>query len=35
VLLAGKGAETTQEIAGRKLPFDDREVVKAWGRARG
>ncbi|OZI40907.1 UDP-N-acetylmuramoyl-L-alanyl-D-glutamate--2,6-diaminopimelate ligase [Bordetella genomosp. 1] len=29
VLLAGKGHETYQEIAGQKLPFDDRE----WARA--
>jgi UDP-N-acetylmuramoyl-L-alanyl-D-glutamate--2,6-diaminopimelate ligase len=28
VLLAGKGHETYQEIAGVKHPFDDREVVK-------
>ena len=27
VLLAGKGHETTQEIAGRKYPFNDRSVV--------
>lgn len=35
VLLAGKGAETYQEIQDRKLPFDDREIARAWGRARG
>ena len=29
VLIAGKGHETTQEIAGKKLPFDDRAVAKA------
>jgi UDP-N-acetylmuramoyl-L-alanyl-D-glutamate--2,6-diaminopimelate ligase len=28
VLLAGKGHETYQEIAGVKHPFDDREVVR-------
>lgn len=28
VLIAGKGHETTQEIAGRKLPFDDRLVAR-------
>ncbi|MBM3324535.1 MAG: UDP-N-acetylmuramoyl-L-alanyl-D-glutamate--2,6-diaminopimelate ligase [Calditrichaeota bacterium] len=28
VLIAGKGAETTQEIRGKKYPFDDREVAK-------
>jgi UDP-N-acetylmuramoyl-L-alanyl-D-glutamate--2,6-diaminopimelate ligase len=27
VLIAGKGHETTQEIAGRKLPFSDAAVV--------
>lgn len=27
VLIAGKGHETTQEIAGEKRPFDDREVA--------
>ncbi len=29
VLVAGKGHETTQEIRGKKLAFDDREVVQA------
>lgn len=29
VLLAGKGHETYQEIAGRRLPFSDREVARA------
>ncbi|MCC6915999.1 UDP-N-acetylmuramoyl-L-alanyl-D-glutamate--2,6-diaminopimelate ligase [Nitrosomonas sp.] len=28
VLIAGKGAETYQEIQGKKYPFDDREVVR-------
>jgi len=28
LLVAGKGHETGQEIAGRVLPFDDREVVR-------
>ena len=31
VIIAGKGHETTQEIAGVKYPFDDREVVRAFG----
>jgi len=35
VLLAGKGHETYQEIAGGvKLPFDDREVAREALRAR-
>jgi UDP-N-acetylmuramyl tripeptide synthase len=29
VLIAGKGHETTQEIAGRRLPFSDAEVAAA------
>ena len=29
VLLAGKGHETVQEIAGRKLPFSDADVARA------
>jgi len=37
VLLAGKGHETYQEIAGVRLPFNDREVARAalveWGSA--
>src|SRR5918912_3184708 len=28
VLVAGRGAEPTQEVAGRKLPFDDRDVAR-------
>lgn len=30
VLIAGKGHETTQETAGVKRHFDDREAVRAW-----
>lgn len=33
VLVCGKGHETTQEIAGVKYPFDDRECVAAYGLA--
>jgi UDP-N-acetylmuramyl tripeptide synthase len=29
VLLAGKGHETYQEIAGTRVPFSDREVARA------
>ena len=32
ILVCGKGHETTQEIAGVKHPFDDREVVRTWRR---
>jgi len=30
VLVAGKGHETYQEVAGQRLPFDDRQVVRDW-----
>lgn len=30
VLIAGKGHETTQEIHGQRLPFDDVAVVREW-----
>lgn len=38
LLVAGKGHETYQDVAGVKRPFDDREVLRAtltrrWGRA--
>jgi UDP-N-acetylmuramoyl-L-alanyl-D-glutamate--2,6-diaminopimelate ligase len=29
VLVAGRGHETYQEVEGRKIRFDDREVVKS------
>ena len=35
VLIAGKGAETTQEIQGVKYPFDDRETARAFLRDMG
>lgn len=35
VIIAGKGHETTQEIAGVKHPFDDREVVRSYRRRAG
>ncbi len=34
VLIAGKGHETSQEIDGTRLPFDDRQVARAWLEAR-
>jgi len=34
VLIAGKGHETTQEIQGKKIHFDDREVVRAYAGAK-
>jgi UDP-N-acetylmuramoyl-L-alanyl-D-glutamate--2,6-diaminopimelate ligase len=30
IVIAGKGHETYQEIAGVKYPFDDREIVKEF-----
>ena len=35
VIVAGKGHEQGQEIAGRKLPFDDREVARSFLREEG
>ena len=36
VLLAGKGHETDQEVDGRRIPLDEREVVASWfARQRG
>ena len=35
VLIAGKGAEETQEINGQLLPYNDRETVEAYFRAEG
>lgn len=35
VLLAGKGHEATQEIAGQRLPFSDAEVARAALARRG
>ena len=32
VLICGKGHETTQEIAGVKYPFDDRQTAREWNR---
>jgi UDP-N-acetylmuramoyl-L-alanyl-D-glutamate--2,6-diaminopimelate ligase len=34
VLLAGKGSEAYQEVQGRKLAFDDRDIVRQWSRER-
>ena len=34
-MIAGKGHEQGQEIAGEKLPFDDREVAREALRALG
>ena len=30
IVIAGKGHETTQEIAGVKHPFDDKEMVRGF-----
>jgi UDP-N-acetylmuramoyl-L-alanyl-D-glutamate--2,6-diaminopimelate ligase len=30
VVIAGKGHEDYQEVAGKRLPFSDREVVRQW-----
>ena len=35
VLIAGKGHETTQEVAGVRHPFSDAEVAERAWRARG
>ncbi|NBU89243.1 MAG: UDP-N-acetylmuramoyl-L-alanyl-D-glutamate--2,6-diaminopimelate ligase, partial [Betaproteobacteria bacterium] len=35
VLIAGKGHETTQEVAGVRHPFSDAEVAECAWRARG
>ena len=35
VLIAGKGHETTQTVGTQVLPFDDREVARAWLHERG
>jgi UDP-N-acetylmuramoyl-L-alanyl-D-glutamate--2,6-diaminopimelate ligase len=35
VVIAGKGHETYQEVAGVRSPFDDREVARTWLRGRG
>ena len=35
ILIAGKGDETYQEIAGKNYPFDDRQVVRDWAASRG
>jgi len=35
IVIAGKGDEPYQEIAGVKHPFDDRKVVRDWAGARG
>jgi UDP-N-acetylmuramoyl-L-alanyl-D-glutamate--2,6-diaminopimelate ligase len=34
VIIAGKGHETTQEIAGVKHPFDDRAAVRRFRRTK-
>jgi UDP-N-acetylmuramoyl-L-alanyl-D-glutamate--2,6-diaminopimelate ligase len=35
IVIAGKGHETTQQVGGKELPFDDRKVAAELARAKG